>query len=90
MAKTFELGTILPDAETHRLENEFYNRQVAAAAKIASHDKLLKKCCRKIVGGELRYYLRENIYAVVGLNSLKVLWFEVRLDGEFSIDRPKH
>lgn len=76
-----QLGTVLPDASTYRLADEFAKRQAAKKSRIAASSAELASCTRRIVGGEVRYYDTVDQYAIVSRQGA-VLWFAVTPDGD--------
>ena len=75
------LGTVLPTRST------LASGDAHAAAIKRQKNKIgasLRGCDVRRVGGETRYYKGCNRYAVVSL-SMKIRWFEVRKDGDYSI-----
>ena len=79
---TKQLGTILPNANTFRLAEQFAKRESVKKEQIASAE--LKGCDRRVVGGEVRYYDTTDQYAIVSRQGT-VMWFAVRPDGDYRI-----
>ena len=75
------LGTILPNAKTFRLNDEFAKREAAGKARVAASSPELKGCTRRVVGGEVRYYDTADQYAIVSRQGA-ILWFAVTADGD--------
>jgi hypothetical protein len=75
------LGTVLPTrsalnrGDAHAAEIDRQKNKIASS---------LRGCDVRRVGGETRYYKGRNRYAVISL-SMKIRWFEVRKDGDYSI-----
>lgn len=76
------LGTILPTAETIRLNNE-YAKNVERLRDSVAREKLPGIECR-IVGGEKRYYASPDKYAVISSTG-NIRWFLVTEDGDYRI-----
>ncbi len=78
------IGTVLPTADTIRLNNEYAKRDAAKRESVAS--KELAGCDRRVIGGEVRYYDTADQYAIVSRQG-RVLWFAVTEDGDVRIPR---
>ena len=78
---TMNLGTILPAREGLAKADRIADRQ--AAAREAAANRKFDGLEKRIVGSEIRYYLRPTIYVTV-----KDRWFETRPDGDHSIPAP--
>ena len=78
-------GTILPNASTFRLADEYAKRQAKAREQVALASSELRGCDRRVVGGEVRYYDTTDQYAIVSRQG-KVLWFAVTADGDMRIN----
>jgi len=76
-----KLGTVLPNAQTFRINDQFAKRQAAAKERVASSSNELRNCTRRVVGGEVRYYDTADQYAIVSRQGA-VLWFAVTDDGD--------
>jgi hypothetical protein len=77
------LGTILPNKQSIKTNEDFYraNEKAKAAAAKSLNLTSLKKV---IVGGEIRYYAKEDLYAVVSSRTMTAKWFKVTADGDFA------
>jgi hypothetical protein len=84
--KTHSLGTVLPTKKSLEINDRYFNDLRAEQNKIANSTDILKDAEKIEVGGEIRYYIG-NKYAIIGRNK-KVMWFEVRKDGDYSIKSP--
>lgn len=78
------LGTILPTADSIRQSEEFARQQEAMKDDVAKRQ--FPGVTPRIVGLEKRYYVLPDRYAIVG-SSGRVLWFEVRSDGDYRINQ---
>lgn len=81
------LGTILPTGKSIAADNRYYAEQLRKKAKLEKQE--LAGLEKRIVGMETRFYASETVYALVNHVSLKVLWFETRDDGDYSIPNRK-
>ena len=77
-----QLGTILPNATTFRSADAFAKQEAAMKESVAKRE--LAGYTRRVVGGEVRYYDTAKKYAVVSRKG-QVLWFVVRVDGDYRI-----
>ena len=75
------IGTVLPNANTFKINDAFKKREDKEKARVASLTPELNNCDRRVVGGEVRYYDTADQYAIVSRQG-KVLWFAVSLDGD--------
>jgi hypothetical protein len=75
------IGTVLPTANTFKLNDAFKKREDKEKARVASLTPELMDCDRRVVGGEVRYYDTADQYAIVSRQG-KVLWFAVYPDGD--------
>lgn len=75
------LGTILPTAKTHALNDAHFLRVTAAQKRIAKQQ--LSAFTHRVVGTEDRYYDGDDRYAIVSFQSFRVLWFTKKADGHF-------
>lgn len=84
--KTHTLGTVLPTKKSLETNDRCFENLKAEQNQIANSSDILKNAEKIEVGGETRYYIG-NKYAIVGRNK-KVMWFEVRKDGDYPIKSP--
>jgi hypothetical protein len=77
------LGTILPTKKSLKNEDDYALHLAKEKVKVAS--KKLFGCKAKRLGNEVRYYKTPSLYAVVS-STFKILWFEVRSDGDYSVN----
>lgn len=77
------LGTILPRASDYVAADEYHKKTEQLRASVAAAK--LSGLRRVVIGGESRYYSAPDKYAIVN-SSGRVLWFEVRQDGDYSIN----
>jgi hypothetical protein len=76
------LGTILPTKKSLKNSDDYaLNLALEKGIFAAKH---LSGCKAKSLGNEVRYYKTPSLYAVVS-SSLKVLWFEVKSDGDYPV-----
>lgn len=78
------LGTILPTRQLLRRADAHAARLAHQQAQIGAR---IPNATRRVVGGEVRYYLGETTYAVVS-RVLEIRWFQVRPDGDHAIESP--
>lgn len=78
------LGTILPDAKSLAATAAYYKSNQEMKDRVAASARELTGCTRKIVGGEVRYYDTTDQYAIISRQG-KILWFQVRADGDYRI-----
>ena len=72
------LGDVLPTKQSLKINDEFAAREKVRKSKLAASNSDLKKCERRMEGGEVRYYASANRYAVISSRSNATLWFEIR------------
>tara|TARA_R110002094_G_scaffold24225_2_gene36445 strand:+ start:1634 stop:1894 length:261 start_codon:yes stop_codon:yes gene_type:complete len=77
------LGTILPTRKSIAIGEKMHIEDQAARARIAI-DSGLENLDRHEMPEGVRYYASDDLYAIVGRN-MRVLWFEVRADGDYSV-----
>lgn len=75
------LGTILPTKKSLQINESWHAQNEREKLRIASAAGLGKGI---MIEGERRYYQGANKYAIVSRN-LRVLWFEVRADGDYAL-----
>lgn len=76
------IGTIIPSRESLRAA-DLHSRKIDAARREVGN--ALPGCVAKWVNGEMRYYRTATIFAVIG-RDMSARWFEIRADGEYSIN----
>jgi hypothetical protein len=81
--KAKPLGTILPTKKDLEINERCFQDLKTEQNRIANGSDILKEAEKVEVGGETRYYIG-NKYAIVGRNK-KIMWFEVREDGDYPI-----
>lgn len=86
-AKPQACGTILPTAYSLAINEAWHIRRTREAREVASKLVALKGAEMRQQGGETRYYVRHDLYAVVSLRDLRPRWFEVRADGDYAVRR---
>lgn len=73
------LGTILPTAKTHALNESHFLRVTAEQKRIAKQH--LSAYTHRVVGTEDRYYDGADRFAIVSFQNPRVLWFVRKADG---------
>lgn len=79
--KTMPLGTIFPSIESLSQNDTHCDKQKLSAEHFGNN---LNGTTKKVVKGEVRFYLNSAKYAVVS-RELKVKWFEVRSNGDYAV-----
>lgn len=82
------LGTILPSEKSLQINDDFERKLKASQAFYAFGHPILRDCEATHEEGEVRYYTTQSCFAIVS-RSLKVLWFEIRKDGTYSVPNPQ-
>lgn len=80
------IGTIFATESQLAKADRFFDKQAKQRDKIAR--TILSGCRRVMEQGEFRYYSNETTFAVMS-RANKVLWFEIRKDGVYSIPSAK-
>ena len=72
------LGTVLPTVKSLKATDDFHSRQIHRKAKIEG----LMSGTRKVVQGEVRFYINETTYHEVG-NDGRIREFVTKSDGDY-------